>query len=80
MLTNLFRKMSAHPFLFHLNFSALKGYTKQYQKLKGMRTLEWKSYLGLVDLEVTIGDKTLEFSVPPPKAVIIFHFQEKGTY
>lgn len=54
------------------------SYTTEYKQLKGLRTLEWKSYLGQVELDVEVGDRTLSLSVSPPRAVLVYLFQEKG--
>lgn len=54
------------------------SYTTEYKRLKGLRTLEWKSYLGRVELDVEVGDRTLSLSVTPSRAVIVYLFQEKG--
>ena len=53
-------------------------YTKGYEALKGMRTLQWKPHLGLVDLDIELEDRTLSLSVTPVQATAIIHFQEKG--
>ena len=45
-----------------------------------MRTLEWKHNLGMVELELELAGKTLTFSVTPPRATAIYHFQEKSGY
>jgi hypothetical protein len=37
------------------------------------------SSLGQVNIEIEIGGKTLEFSVTPFHAAIIYQFQDKGT-
>ena len=54
------------------------SYTTEYKQLKGLRTLEWKNYIGQVEVEVEVGDRTLSLSVSPPRAVIVYLFQEKG--
>jgi anaphase-promoting complex subunit 2 len=53
-------------------------YTRHYQSLKGLRTLEWRTGAGLVDLEVELGEEVREFTVSPPRAVIALHFQDKS--
>lgn len=55
----------------------LKVYTKAFEALKGNRTLNWKPHLGTVNIEIEIGDKTLDLNVSPMQATIIMHFQEK---
>ncbi|MEE6504666.1 hypothetical protein FKM82_005286, partial [Ascaphus truei] len=59
---------------------AMDMYTKKYEKLKAMRTLNWKHHLGLVDLDVELADRTLSFSVSPVHAAIILNFQSKSTW
>lgn len=44
-----------------------------------MRTLNWKSHLGSVTLDLELEDRTLtNLTVPPFHAAIILHFQEKS--
>ncbi|XP_061459811.1 anaphase-promoting complex subunit 2 [Rhineura floridana] len=59
---------------------AMEAYSKKYEKLKAMRTLNWKHHLGLVYLDVELADRTLSLSVSPVQAAIILHFQSKGTW
>ncbi|KAM4695891.1 anaphase-promoting complex subunit 2 [Rhinophrynus dorsalis] len=59
---------------------AMDMYTKKYEKLKAMRTLNWKHHLGLVNLDVELADRTLSFSVSPVHAAIILNFQNKSTW
>ncbi|XP_053329016.1 anaphase-promoting complex subunit 2 [Spea bombifrons] len=59
---------------------AMDAYTKKYEKLKAMRTLNWKHHLGLVNLDVELADRTLSFSVSPVHAAIILNFQNKSTW
>ncbi|XP_068020284.1 anaphase-promoting complex subunit 2 [Melanerpes formicivorus] len=59
---------------------AMEAYSKKYEKLKAMRTLNWKYHLGLVSLEVELADRTLSLSVSPVHAAIILHFQTKSTW
>lgn len=53
-------------------------YTKSYETLKGMRTLQWKPHLGLVELELELQDRTLAMVVTPVQATTIMHFQQRG--
>ncbi|XP_077299821.1 anaphase promoting complex subunit morula [Arctopsyche grandis] len=55
----------------------LEIYTKAFEALKGNRTLNWKPHLGTVNIEIEIGDKTMDLNVSPMQATIIMHFQEK---
>ncbi|KAH0615642.1 hypothetical protein JD844_005103, partial [Phrynosoma platyrhinos] len=59
---------------------AMEAYSKKYEKLKAMRTLNWKPHLGLVNLEVELADRTLALSVSPVHAAIILHFQSKDAW
>ncbi|XP_026542326.1 anaphase-promoting complex subunit 2 [Notechis scutatus] len=59
---------------------AMEAYAKKYEKLKAMRTLNWKHHLGLVNLEVELADRTLSLSVSPVHAAVILHFQDKSTW
>ena len=43
----------------------LDEYTREYQTLKGNRTLCWKRHLGTVELEIELAGRTLELSVHP---------------
>jgi anaphase-promoting complex subunit 2 len=53
-------------------------YRTGYEALKGMRTLQWKSHLGLVEVELELEDRTLSLTVSPMHATAIWHFQQKG--
>ncbi|GIY73163.1 anaphase-promoting complex subunit 2 [Caerostris darwini] len=55
----------------------LEKYTKAYETIKGNRSLTWKAHLGLVDVEIELKEKTLNMSVSPIHATILWHFQEK---
>ena len=41
----------------------LATYAAKYRSLKAPRKLQWKPNLGTVQLELAIGDQTLEFNV-----------------
>jgi len=55
-----------------------KKYTKAYEAYKGNRTLNWRTVTGRVNIEIEIGDRTMEMVVSPTLAVIIYHFQNKS--
>ncbi|XP_006001484.1 anaphase-promoting complex subunit 2 [Latimeria chalumnae] len=59
---------------------AMEAYTKKYEKLKAMRTLNWKHHLGLVNLDVELADRMVSLSVSPTHAAIIMHFQNRSTW
>ncbi|XP_043207667.1 anaphase-promoting complex subunit 2-like [Amphibalanus amphitrite] len=58
----------------------LEEYTREYQTLKGNRTLCWKRHLGTVELEVELPGRTLTLSVTPVHAVILHHFQSRPAW
>ena len=53
----------------------LEAYTQAFEAMKGNRTLVWKQHLGFANIEVEIGGKTLNLTVSPVQAAIIWHFQ-----
>jgi anaphase-promoting complex subunit 2 len=53
----------------------LATYAHKYHSLKAPRILEWKPSLGSVTLELTIGDRQLEFTVSPFHATVLLQFQ-----
>ncbi|XP_041481445.1 anaphase-promoting complex subunit 2-like isoform X2 [Lytechinus variegatus] len=55
----------------------METYTKSYEVLKGMRTLNWKTNLGQVTLDIELRDRTVTLTVSPIQATIIMHFQDK---
>eukprot|EP00099_Drosophila_melanogaster_P020399 NP_611862.1 morula [Drosophila melanogaster] len=57
-----------------------KKYTKAYEAYKGNRTLNWRTVTGRVNIEIEIGDRTMEMVVSPILAVIIYHFQTKNEW
>ncbi|KAK3727174.1 hypothetical protein QZH41_015192, partial [Actinostola sp. cb2023] len=59
---------------------SMDEYRSGYEALKGMRTLNWKSHLGLVDVEIELEDRTLNLTVSPMHATAIWHFQEKDRW
>lgn len=56
----------------------MKSYTSAFETLKGSRTLCWKHHLGMVDLEVQLGDRTVSMAVSPVHATILMHFQDQS--
>lgn len=70
--------MSFLSLLLHVIHRAMDEYTRGFEALKVMRTLQWKPHLGLVDLDVELADRTLSLSVSPAQATAIMHFQDKG--
>ncbi|XP_032228390.1 anaphase-promoting complex subunit 2 isoform X2 [Nematostella vectensis] len=57
--------------------TSMAEYRGGFEALKAMRTLEWKTHLGLVEVELELEDRTLSLSVSPVHATAIWHFQEK---
>ncbi|XP_075228750.1 anaphase promoting complex subunit morula isoform X2 [Lycorma delicatula] len=58
----------------------LAVYTKAFETLKGNRTLSWKPHLGSVNLDITLKDRTINLTVSPIHAAIIWHFQTKSQW
>ncbi|XP_042881814.1 anaphase-promoting complex subunit 2-like [Penaeus japonicus] len=58
----------------------LENYTEAFQDLKGNRTLNWKPHLGQVQLEIELKNRTLNLTVTPTQATIIYHFQERNRW
>lgn len=56
---------------------SLASFTKAYELLKGNRTLNWKPHLGLVNVEIELKNKVLNYCVSPVHATIIWHYQER---
>ena len=56
----------------------MESYTKEFETLKGMRSLEWMRHLGEVELDIELEDGMKSFTVNPGQAMIIMMFQEKG--
>ncbi len=54
-------------------------YTEHFKSLKGMRTLEWCNNIGVVELELVLGGQVNTFTVTPPRAILIWYFQDQGT-
>lgn len=54
-------------------------YVECYKQSKGMRTLEWLSNLGSVEIEVELDDGSVKsFNATPAQATLLLKFQEKG--
>ncbi|XP_024081276.1 anaphase-promoting complex subunit 2 isoform X2 [Cimex lectularius] len=58
----------------------LNVYTKAFETLKGNRTLNWKPHLGSVDLEIELKGRSINLTVTPTQAAIIWYFQEKNQW
>jgi len=55
---------------------ALDKFTSSFEVLKGNRTLNWKTHLGFVDIELELSDgKTLKYKASPAHATLIWHFE-----
>lgn len=59
---------------------SLEAYTRGFEAMKGNRTLVWKTHLGLVNLDLQIGDKKINLTVSPVHAAIIYQFQVKSEW
>ncbi|XP_037945697.1 anaphase-promoting complex subunit 2-like [Teleopsis dalmanni] len=55
-------------------------FTKSYEAYKGNRTLNWRTVTGRVQIEIEISGKTVEMTVSPTQAVIIYHFQDRNIW
>lgn len=55
-------------------------YTKSYESYKGNRTLVWRPAIGRVTVEIQLANRTLDLTVSPSQAAIIYLFQDKGIY
>lgn len=60
--------------------ASLERYTRAFEAIKGNRTLQWRPNLGQVTLEVDTGSRTLQLTVSPMHATLIYHFQEKARW
>uniref|UniRef100_A0A0A9Y699 Anaphase-promoting complex subunit 2 n=1 Tax=Lygus hesperus TaxID=30085 RepID=A0A0A9Y699_LYGHE len=58
----------------------LDVYTKAYETIKGNRTLSWKPHLGSVNLDIELKGRTVNLTVTPTHAAIIWYFQEKDQW
>ncbi|KAL1131096.1 hypothetical protein AAG570_012333 [Ranatra chinensis] len=58
----------------------LETYTKAFETLKGNRTLSWKPHLGSVNMDIELKGRTLNLTVSPIQAAIIWYFQEKSQW
>ncbi|XP_071521652.1 anaphase-promoting complex subunit 2 [Panulirus ornatus] len=58
----------------------LDTYTEAFQDLKGNRTLSWKPHLGQVQVEIELKSRTLNLTVTPTQATVIYHFQERSRW
>ncbi|XP_050425867.1 anaphase-promoting complex subunit 2 [Adelges cooleyi] len=55
----------------------MDNYTKAFEAFKGNRTLNWKTHLGIIDIDIEINNRKLKLSVSPIHATILWHFQDK---
>lgn len=55
-------------------------YTKAYEAYKGNRTLNWRTVTGRVNIVIEIGQRTIEMTVAPTHAIMLYHFQDKGEF
>ncbi|KAI3433290.1 hypothetical protein D9Q98_003109 [Chlorella vulgaris] len=55
----------------------LSTYAAKYRSLKAPRKLQWRPNLGTVQLELVIGEQTLEFNVSPFHASVLMHFHSR---
>jgi len=55
-------------------------YKVEYEAFKASRKLTWKPFLGSIQLELELGDRTIPLSVSPIQASIILFFQDTDTW
>ncbi|KAK9237659.1 hypothetical protein V1525DRAFT_403411 [Lipomyces kononenkoae] len=58
----------------------LDRYSAKFSILKSARKLSWLKRLGSVDVTLELEDRTLDFTVSPDRASLIYLFQERPTY
>ncbi|KDD71442.1 hypothetical protein H632_c5013p0, partial [Helicosporidium sp. ATCC 50920] len=58
--------------------AALDRYGREYHRLKAPRRLRWAPALGVVSLELCLGDETREFEVAPVLAAVVLAFQRQA--
>ncbi|KAK9249540.1 hypothetical protein V1506DRAFT_450599 [Lipomyces tetrasporus] len=58
----------------------LNRYSAKFSILKSARKLTWLKRLGTVDVTLELEDRTLDFTVSPDRASMIYLFQDKPTY
>ena len=57
---------------------ALDEFTRSFEVLKGNRTLNWKTHLGFVDIEVELSNgRTMKYKASPAHATVIWHFESQ---
>ncbi|KAI9506348.1 anaphase promoting complex subunit 2 [Coemansia spiralis] len=54
-------------------------YASVYEMLKPARKLEWRGSQSQISLSIELADRTLEVTVKPAQAAVLFTFQEYGT-
>ncbi|CAH8435157.1 unnamed protein product [Dicrocoelium dendriticum] len=81
--------LSAHywPELLNDRFKLPEGlrttfdaYERSFQKFKGNRTLQWMHKLGLVNIELELGDRKVQMDVTPLQASIGYLFTTRRTW
>eukprot|EP01025_Chloroclados_australasicus_P029595 TRINITY_DN29603_c1_g1_i3.p1 TRINITY_DN29603_c1_g1~~TRINITY_DN29603_c1_g1_i3.p1 ORF type:complete len:717 (+),score=104.41 TRINITY_DN29603_c1_g1_i3:320-2152(+) len=60
--------------------TALQQYAQLYEKHKGSRKLDWLKTQGAVDLELTVGEYTVNVKVGPVQACILFEFEQQKVW
>eukprot|EP01135_Chromosphaera_perkinsii_P010821 Nk52_evm16s2241 gene=Nk52_evmTU16s2241 len=60
--------------------SMMTNYEKTFALNKPSRTLEWKSHLGTVDLDLHFDSNTVSLTVSPFLACVILAFEDKDTW
>lgn len=60
--------------------AAIDTYTKAFEAIQASRTLHWRHHLGSVNLDITIGGRTQNFSVSPLHAALLYMFKTKKVW
>lgn len=55
----------------------MTDYSESFRELKATRELNWHPYLGIVDIELEINEKCMNFIVSPIQASLIILFQNE---
>ena len=60
--------------------SVFKEFKREFEALKSRRTLEWRTNIGLVELEVSLNGRKIPFSVSPLQAIVLLQFKQRNSW
>ena len=60
--------------------SVFEDFKKGFERLKVSRSLTWLNSVGLVDMELEVGNRTVAVKATTLQAAIIWHFQDKNKW